>query len=105
MEALERGAGPPTDREGEEMLPEAGYDSHLSIEELCREETNLQRVPLIPKTLESYSALITPKYRILDSIQHLTFSLDKLVDNLTNGGTSDEHLHVLKEHVEVWTEQ
>ena len=30
----------------------------------------------------------------------LTFSLDKLVDNLTNGGTSDEHLHVLKEHVE-----
>ena len=77
-----------------------GYDSHLFVEELCKEATNLHSVRLIPKTLESYSAIITPKYRILDSIQHLTFSLDKLVDNLTNGGTSDEHLHVLKEHVE-----
>ena len=75
------------------------YDSHLFIEELCKAEKNLQKIRLIPKTLESYSSIITTKFRILDSLQHLTFPLDTLVKNLTNNGSTHEHLHVLKAHV------
>ena len=75
------------------------YDGHLFIKELCRHEDELSKVRLIPKTLENYTSIITPKFRFIDSQQHLAPALEKLVTNLTANGSDLSNLHVLTEHV------
>ena len=49
--------------------------------------------------MEKYSAVITPKFKFIDSFAHMSTSLDKLTSNLTTGGT----LEVIDEYVDrVW---
>lgn len=68
-----------------------GYDSHLIIDALARREAKGLRV--IPKSIENYAAIITDKFRFIDSYAHLPSSIDTLVKNLkTSGTTAFAHL-------------
>lgn len=92
------------ERKTDKRIPVIGhalsrYDNHLFIRELCRHEDDVNKVRLIPKTLENYTSIITPKFRFIDSQQHLAPALDKLVTNLTAAGSDLDNLHVLTEHV------
>jgi hypothetical protein len=78
-----------------------GYDCHLLIEDLCKQEDDLSAVTLIPKSMEKYTAVITPKFKFIDSFSHMTASLDQLTNNLTSAGT--ESLEIIDEYVNrVW---
>ena len=63
-----------------------GYDSHLIIEALAKREAFGLRV--IPKSMENYAAIITNKFRFIDSYAHLPSSIGTLVNNLKSSGSS-----------------
>ena len=63
-----------------------GYDSHLLIRDLCKMETDVSSIRLIPKTMEKYTSVITKEFKFIDSYQHLAASLSCLVDNVTSEG-------------------
>ena len=65
-----------------------GYDSHILIKSLARRTDDPWSIRVIPKSMESYTAIMTDKFRFLDSYAHLSSSLDKLVSNLRSSGSS-----------------
>ena len=61
----------------------SSYDLHLFIKEICQENRDiLNRVKLLPKNLEKYISIKTPRLKFIDSCRHLTGSLDSLVKDL-----------------------
>ncbi|MCP4458319.1 MAG: hypothetical protein GY816_09905, partial [Cytophagales bacterium] len=75
-----------------------GYDCHLLIKKLCELEDDLWNVKLIPKNMEKYTSVITEKFRFIDSLQHLSASLDELVENLKTVG--EDKFKSIKCHVD-----
>lgn len=74
------------------------YDCHLFIKELYAHEDDAEKVHIIPRTMEKYVSVQTPKFRFIDSYQHLNTSLDTLVNNLTRNGQSLNELYHLRAH-------
>ena len=62
------------------------YDSHLLIRELCRTVKDTKEVRVIARNMQKYTAVFTSKFRFLDSYQHLSSSLDRLVEDLKTEG-------------------
>ena len=61
----------------------SGYDLHLFINELCDMNADrIDKVHLLPQTLEKYISLSTPDMKFVDSMRHLQSSLDSLVNDL-----------------------
>ena len=65
-----------------------GYDSHMIIKSLARRVDDPWSIRVIPKSMEAYTAIMTDKFRFLDSYAHLSSSLDQLVANLRSSGSS-----------------
>ena len=76
------------------------YDGHIFIAELCKQETRLWNVSVIPKTLDTYSAITTRNLKFLDLYQHLSHSMEEMVDNLTAKGTTFDQLHYVKKLIQ-----
>ena len=76
-----------------------GYDSHMIINSLAKRIENPWNIRVIPKSMEAYTAIMTDKFRFIDSYAHLNSSLDKLVSNLRSSGPSAfEPLHSYLRH-------
>ena len=41
------------------------YDVHMLIESLAKHEDELERVQIVPQTMEKYTSIITPKFRLV----------------------------------------
>ena len=56
----------------------SSYDLHLFIKELCLQNADqLDRIRLLPQTMEKYISLTTPKFRFIDSFRHMGSSHEK----------------------------
>ena len=58
----------------------AGYDSHIIMQSLCKVKCKDPRV--IAKSMEKFIGFTIGNLQFMDSLQHLSASLDKLVTNL-----------------------
>ncbi|CAG8536629.1 4995_t:CDS:2 [Acaulospora morrowiae] len=57
-----------------------GYDSYLLIEVVSRFTAN--KLKCIPENIDKYKAMDVGQFRFLDSFQHMSMGLDKLVESL-----------------------
>jgi hypothetical protein len=70
------------------------YDSHIILKPLAKFATDLAEIKVIPNTLEKYTTIETPQFRFIDSLQHMSSSLDKLVQSLAKRGLEGfKHLY------------
>ncbi|KAL5249225.1 hypothetical protein ACHWQZ_G018174 [Mnemiopsis leidyi] len=63
-----------------------GYDCHLIVQALAEQTDCLYDITIIPNSMEKYVSITTKEFRFIDSLQHLSTSLDKLTRNLVNSG-------------------
>ena len=77
-----------------------GYDCHMLIRDLCANEVDLNKLKLIPKTMDKYTSVSTPRFRFIDSYQHLPSKLDTLVEDLKDDG--DNNFSAVKEYVDLF---
>ena len=74
------------------------YDTHLFIKELCHifnehakadedpKHADRYAISIIPKTSDNYISIGAGKFHFMDSLSHLTASLEKLVESLKKSG-------------------
>ncbi|KAL5267281.1 hypothetical protein ACHWQZ_G004350 [Mnemiopsis leidyi] len=74
-----------------------GYDVHMLIKALAKHEDYVGNIEIIPNSMEKYVSVRTRKFRLIDSMQHLSAPLDKLVKNLLNRGA--DNLKLTKEYI------
>ena len=74
----------------------SAYDIHLFIEELVKQECNINSIVVTAKTAEKYSCVKTSRFKFIDSMQHLPSSLDKLASEIP-----EDSLLSLKEFCQV----
>ncbi|KAL5268970.1 hypothetical protein ACHWQZ_G002704 [Mnemiopsis leidyi] len=64
------------------------FDGHFLIKALAKRRERLGRLAVIAKSMESYIAIITSKFRFIDSLAHLNAGLNELVSNLNQDSDS-----------------
>ena len=73
------------------------YDGHFIIKALAKFVDNLSDLHVLPHTIEKFTSIYTKEFTFIDSCQHLTGSLSKLVDDLRNKGL-DNFQHLISEY-------
>ena len=72
------------------------YDGHLIIKSLAK-KCKLSDVKVIPHTIEKFTTIYTKEFTFIDSYQHLSSSLSKLIDNLRAKG-EENFQHLINEY-------
>ena len=62
------------------------YDGHIILRPLAKFVDDLAEIRVIPNTLEKYTNIETSQFKFIDTLQHMSSSLDKLVDSLAKRG-------------------